>query len=50
MICGKFRDGDVRWAVADATAMKRVFGDKPCVSFEQGSDAVAKWLVAQGII
>ncbi len=49
-ICGKFRDGDVRWAVADPTQMFASFGDFMVTSFEDGSAAVAKWLIENGYI
>lgn len=50
IVCGKFRDGDVRWAVADVSEVQRTFGEHAYVSFQDGSAAVAQWLKARGII
>jgi dTDP-L-rhamnose 4-epimerase len=50
VVCGKFRDGDVRWAVADTSEMQRTFGERSYLSFRDGSHAVAQWLKARGII
>jgi dTDP-L-rhamnose 4-epimerase len=50
VVCGKFRDGDVRWAVADVSAMTKAFGPVEPVTFEAGSRAVADWLVARGYV
>ena len=50
VICGKFRDGDVRWAVADIAEVQKVFGERSYLSFRDGSAIVAQWLKARGII
>lgn len=47
-ICGKFRDGDVRWAVSDAAEMQRVLGFSSTIGFEEGADRVGRWLVDAG--
>lgn len=48
VVCGKFRDGDVRWAVADATALAEQLGVKAQVSFEEGARRVGEWLIERG--
>jgi dTDP-L-rhamnose 4-epimerase len=48
VVCGKFRPGDVRWAVADAQALKDVLGVRCEISFAQGSRAVSQWLGENG--
>lgn len=50
VICGKFRDGDVRAAVANAMAMQDLTGLSARVSFEQGSRRVGDWLLSRGHI
>ena len=50
VICGKFRDGDVRSAVADISDMIEETGVAPQVSFAEGSKRVGDWLVARGHI
>ncbi|GHD21375.1 NAD-dependent epimerase/dehydratase family protein [Tianweitania populi] len=47
-VCGKFRDGDVRSAVADITKMVELLGVRPTVDFREGSARVGQWLVANG--
>ena len=47
---GKFRDGDIRWAVADTTAMRNGLGVEPTVMFEQGAAIVGKWLADNGYL
>lgn len=49
-ICGKFRDGDVRSAVADATEMTRQTGLSAKVSFNEGAKRVGDWLASRGYI
>jgi dTDP-L-rhamnose 4-epimerase len=48
VVCGKFRDGDVRWAVADADPLASELGVKAKVSFEEGARRVGEWLIARG--
>jgi dTDP-L-rhamnose 4-epimerase len=48
VVCGKFRDGDVRWAVADAGPLANELGVKASVSFEEGARRVGDWLVERG--
>jgi dTDP-L-rhamnose 4-epimerase len=48
VVSGKFRDGDVRWAVADTSAMERELGVSPTVDFEVGARLVGDWLAASG--
>lgn len=48
VISGKFRDGDVRWAVADISVMKEVLGVHPTVDFEEGARRVNDWLKDTG--
>lgn len=43
-ITGQFREGDVRWAVADISALKTDLGVVPKVSFEEGVARVGEWL------
>ncbi|NSZ02207.1 NAD-dependent epimerase/dehydratase family protein [Agrobacterium tumefaciens] len=50
VICGKFRDGDVRAAVADVSAMRAITGVSPKVSFVEGSTRVGDWLIRGGHI
>jgi len=47
-ICGKFRDGDVRWAVADPGPLAEQLNVKAQVSFEEGARRVADWLIDRG--
>lgn len=48
VICGKFRDGDVRWAVADVHPLATTLGVTATVSFEEGARRVGEWLVDRG--
>jgi dTDP-L-rhamnose 4-epimerase len=48
VISGKFRDGDVRWAVADTTAMVEELQVEPIVDFNEGARRVGEWLDATG--
>jgi dTDP-L-rhamnose 4-epimerase len=50
VVCGKFRDGDVRWAVADIAPWRQEFGARDLVSFDAGSARVGEWLMANGYI
>lgn len=50
VVCGKFRDGDVRWAVADTAALRELTGSSAYVDFQTGSAAVAEWLRANGYL
>jgi dTDP-L-rhamnose 4-epimerase len=47
-ICGKFRDGDVRWAVADPGPLANALGVRAQVSFDEGSRRVGEWLIERG--
>jgi dTDP-L-rhamnose 4-epimerase len=47
-VSGKFRDGDVRWAVADVSVMENVLGVAPSVGFEEGARRVNEWLRETG--
>jgi dTDP-L-rhamnose 4-epimerase len=49
-VCGKFRDGDIRWAVSDIAAWEREFGGQSFTSFADGSRAVAEWLIENKFI
>lgn len=42
-VTGKFRPGDIRYAVADITRAKELLGWSPKVSLEQGLTALADW-------
>lgn len=44
IVSGKFRDGDIRWAVADTVAMVNQLKVEPRTSFEQGVRIVGEWL------
>lgn len=48
VISGKFRDGDVRWAVADISVMTDVLGVQPTVDFDEGARRVNEWLKETG--
>ncbi|MBJ7483583.1 NAD(P)-dependent oxidoreductase [Brevundimonas sp.] len=48
VISGKFRNGDVRWAVSDPHDLEAELGVRAKVTFEQGCREVGEWLVAQG--
>lgn len=49
-ICGKFRDGDVRSAVAEITDMTEKTDVTPKVTFAEGARRVGDWLVKRGHI
>lgn len=48
VVVGKFRDGDVRWAVCDAEPLARELNVRAKVGFEEGCKRVGEWLVARG--
>lgn len=47
-VTGKFRDGDVRWAVANPEPLADQLGVRAKVSFEEGAHRVAEWLIEKG--
>lgn len=47
-VSGKFRDGDVRWAVADAAPLSDALGVQAQVSFAEGARRVGEWLIERG--
>lgn len=49
-VCGKFRDGDIRSAVADVKKLHDQTGSTMHVSFEDGMRRVGDWLMASGHI
>ena len=44
VISGQFRDGDIRWAVADVGLMQSALGVQPLVQFADGARVVGEWL------
>lgn len=50
IVCGRFRDGDVRAAVADVALMYKIASVSATVSFAEGSRRVGEWLLARGHI
>jgi dTDP-L-rhamnose 4-epimerase len=49
VICGKFRDGDIRWAVADVEALAADLGVRARIDFiGQGAKLVGDWLMLKG--
>lgn len=49
VICGKFRDGDIRWAVADAEPLASDLGVRAKVGFAaEGAKLVGDWLLEKG--
>lgn len=48
VVSGKFRDGDVRHAVADIARTKEALGWAPAWSFASGSAALSEWLKQGG--
>ncbi|WP_019054668.1 NAD-dependent epimerase/dehydratase family protein [Sphingobium xenophagum] len=49
VICGKFRDGDIRWAVADADPLDEELGVRAKVDFaSDGAKLVGEWLLEKG--
>ena len=49
-VSGKFRDGDVRWAVADISDTRRELNWRPVHDFADGSRAVAEYLHRGGYL
>lgn len=48
-ICGKFRDGDIRWAVADAAPLASDLGVSAKTGFiDKGAQLVGDWLLQKG--
>lgn len=48
-ICGKFRDGDIRWAVADAEPLAQELGVRAKIDFvSDGARLVGEWLLSKG--
>lgn len=47
-VCGKFRDGDIRWAVSDMQDTTAELGVTPKIDFEKGCRMVGDWLVERG--
>jgi dTDP-L-rhamnose 4-epimerase len=51
VICGKFRDGDVRWAVANVDDLDAQLGVRAQTDFlTSGAKTVGDWLTAQGLM
>jgi dTDP-L-rhamnose 4-epimerase len=51
VISGKFRDGDVRWAVCDPDALLKELGVRAKVGFAaEGAQITGEWLASEGII
>jgi dTDP-L-rhamnose 4-epimerase len=51
VICGKFRDGDVRWAVADVDDLEAQLAVRAQTDFlSAGAEKVGDWLVAKGFM
>jgi len=48
VICGKFRDGDVRSAVADTQELSKYSQPQEYIGFGQGARLVGEWLVEKG--
>lgn len=50
-ISGKFRDGDIRWAIADTEDLERALGVRCTTEFASlGASQVGQWLKAEKII
>ncbi|TGD99473.1 NAD-dependent epimerase/dehydratase family protein [Methylobacterium nonmethylotrophicum] len=49
-ISGKFRDGDVRWAVSDPAPLLNDLNVHAKVDFAEGSKRVSNWLIDEGYI
>lgn len=47
-VSGKFRDGDVRWAVADAAPLAESLDVRAKVDFQEGARRVGEWLISRG--
>jgi dTDP-L-rhamnose 4-epimerase len=51
VICGKFRDGDVRWAVANVDDLEAQLGVRAQTEFlSTGAKLVGEWLIANGFM
>lgn len=50
VVTGKYRDGDVRWAVADIEPLAQELNVRPAVGFGEGVQRVAEWLVKRGYV
>lgn len=48
VVSGKFRNGDVRWAVADTKSMVDKLKVSPTVNFKEGARLVGEWLERTG--
>lgn len=49
-ISGRFRPGDVRWAVAETGDLEQQLGVSASISFEEGIQLVGDWLVSKGYV
>lgn len=49
-ISGKFRDGDIRWAIADTDDLQTALGVRCSTGFPLGARRVGEWLKAEKII
>ncbi|QYA13661.1 SDR family NAD(P)-dependent oxidoreductase [Rhizobium sp. AB2/73] len=49
-ITGKFRDGDIRWAIADTDDLQAALGVRCTTDFALGARRVGEWLKAEKII
>jgi dTDP-L-rhamnose 4-epimerase len=51
VICGKFRDGDVRWAVANVDDLGAQLDVRARTDFlSTGAKLVGEWLIAKGFM
>lgn len=51
VVCGKFRDGDVRWAVANVDDLEAQLGVRAQIDFlSTGAKLVGEWLIAKGFM
>jgi dTDP-L-rhamnose 4-epimerase len=48
VICGKFRDGDIRAAHADISRLSSILGTRPKIDFAIGARLVGEWLESSG--
>lgn len=48
IVCGKFRDGDVRSAFADTSVLENILDVRSFTDFEAGAKLVGEWLVERG--
>lgn len=49
-ISGRFRDGDVRFAVADISEAKRTLDWAPAIAFDEGNRLLSAWLATEGYL